>query len=74
MPRKERLQVLGLQPGVILTEINGRTIDSRAAISAALAERPPEGELRIELYDAFGRRQTRTWRPAPEGRVQSAGF
>lgn len=65
--------VLGLRPGVILVEINGRAIDSKEAISAALAERAPDGELRLSLYDAFGRRQTRTWRPAPVGPARSVG-
>jgi S1-C subfamily serine protease len=66
--------VVGLRPGAILVEINGQAIDSREAISAALAERAPDGELRLTLFDAFGRRQTRTWRPAPAGPARSAGF
>jgi hypothetical protein len=70
-------EVLGLQAGSIITEINGRAVDERDAISAALAERTPEGELRIELYDSFGRRQTRTWRPAPpppDAQARGAGL
>jgi hypothetical protein len=65
-------EVLGLRPGAILVEINGRAIDSVEALSAALAERAPEGELRVTLFDASGRRQTRTWRPAPPGPARSA--
>ena len=66
--------VVGLRPGAILVEINGHAIDSKEAISAALAERTPNGELRLTLFDAFGRRQTPTWRPAPAGPARSAGF
>jgi hypothetical protein len=65
-------EVLGLRPGVILVEINGQAIDTKEALSAALAERAPEGELRLTLFDVFGRRQTRTWRPAPPP-AQNAG-
>jgi hypothetical protein len=57
---------LGLRRGEVLVELNGRALKVRDDISAALAERGAQDEVRVELLDRWGRRCTRVWKPAPE--------
>jgi hypothetical protein len=56
--------LLGLRQGHVLVELNGRVLKTRDDVTAALAERDPEGEVTVVLVDRAGRRRPRTWRPA----------
>lgn len=64
--RRTMAEGMGLRPGDLLLEINGREIRSRADVAAALAERAPRGEVRVELVEPGGENRTRTWRPGLE--------
>jgi hypothetical protein len=64
--RRTMAERMGLRPGDLLLEINGREIASRADVAAALAERAPRDEVRVELVEPGGEHRTRTWRPGLE--------
>lgn len=55
--------VLGIAAGDVLVELNGRAIASRDDVSAALAEREPQAELRATWFDSMNQKRTRSWRP-----------
>lgn len=55
--------LLGIAAGDVLVELNGRAIASRDDVSAALAAREPQGELRATWFDSMNQKRTRTWRP-----------
>jgi hypothetical protein len=64
--RRTMAERMGLRPGDLLLEINGREIATRADVASALAERAPRGEVRVELVEPGGEHRTRTWRPGLE--------
>jgi len=56
---------LGLRPGTVLLELNGRPLLGTEDISLALAAREPHGEVRLLVLDREGLPRMRVWRPAP---------
>ncbi len=62
---------LKIRRGHVLTELNGRKLAARDDISAALAERAGDGEVRLELLDRWGEPRVRVWKPAPETATQA---
>lgn len=62
---------LGLEPGFVLTSLNGRTLNSRDDISSALRERKPDQDLSVEYRDRDGAIATATWKPAKDTRGEA---
>ncbi len=56
-------QLLGIAGGDIVLEVNGKELASVEDVTAALAERGPDGRVEAVWKDASGRRRTGTWRP-----------
>ncbi len=65
-------QKLGLEPGFVLTSLNGRNLNSRDDISSALRERKPDQEVIVEYRDREGATSTRSWTPSEDGRGQAS--
>jgi S1-C subfamily serine protease len=62
--------ILGLRPGDIVTEINGKAIRSADEVKKVLADRSKDGEVAVVVLGEGGDRRTMTWKPkaseAPE--------
>jgi hypothetical protein len=56
---------LGVQRGHVLVELDGRALRTSEDISAQMAQRAPDGDLRLVLLDRFGQERTRVWKPQP---------
>jgi hypothetical protein len=54
---------LGIRPGDVVTEIDGRAISSAEDIKAALAERDENAEVRATVIDSKGRRRNLSYVP-----------
>ena len=56
--------ILGIGPGDVLLEVNGRPVAAADDVSAALAERTEGAPVTVVWIDAVGEKHTRSWRPA----------
>jgi len=55
--------ILGLRPGDIVTEINGKAIRSADDVKKVLADRSKDGEVAVVVLGEGGDRRTMTWKP-----------
>ena len=58
-------EYLGLRAGELLVSLNGRGLAAKEDIRRILGERPPKGQVRARVVDAYGRERQYTWLPAP---------
>ncbi|MEW6071804.1 MAG: PDZ domain-containing protein [Planctomycetota bacterium] len=56
--------LLGVGPGSVLLELNGRPLTRAEDVSAVLRARGPHEEVRLVWIDAAGEKQTNVWRPS----------
>lgn len=56
-------EVLGLERGDVVIELNGRAIRDASDIKAVLTERADEADVSVVVVNAKGERQTLTWAP-----------
>ncbi len=57
-------EILGIQSGDIVIEMNGTTIHDSADVARVLKERESDGEVAVVIIDKKGQRRTLTWRPS----------
>lgn len=55
--------VVGIQPGDLLIELNGTQIFRADDVSGVLKRRDPDGEVVVVLIDKKGQRRALTWKP-----------
>lgn len=59
---------LGLEPGQVLSSLNGRSLKTRDDISSALRERKPDEAVVVEVRGQDGALSTKTWEPSKNSR------
>jgi len=53
---------IGLEPGDVIADVNGRAIHGVDDVRAVLSSRKIDEDVTVTVYDAHGKRRTLTWR------------